>query len=53
MVHIGYDRDLEEVFIEANNKRVTIDETDVATVEKILDGFGIPFIERLEQAFWR
>lgn len=53
MVQIGYDRDLEEVFVEANNKRVAIDETDIATIEKLLDGFDIPFTERLGQAFWR
>lgn len=51
--HIGYDRDLEEVFLEVNNKRVVIDETDIATVEKLLDGFNIPYTERLGQAFWR
>lgn len=50
---IGYDRDIEELFLELNNIRVAIDETEVATVEKLLDGFGIPFTERLGQAFWR
>mgnify|MGYP003314465567 CR=1 FL=1 len=51
--HIGYDRDLETIFVEYDNKRVAIDETDIATVEKLLDGFDIPFTERLGQVFWR
>lgn len=50
---ICYDRELEELYVEMNCIRVSIDETEIATVEKLLDGFGIPFTERLGQVFYK
>ena len=50
---IGYDRKLEELYVEMNCIRITIDETEVATVEKLLEGFEIPFTEKIGQAFWK
>lgn len=51
VAHIGYDRDLEELYVEMNCIRIAIDETEIATVEKLLDGFGISFTEKVGQAF--
>lgn len=51
VVHIGYDIDLEEYYIEMNSVRLTINKTEVATVEKLLDVFKIPFTEKIGQAF--
>ena len=48
---IGYDKELEELYVEMNCIRITIDETEVATVEKLLEGFEIPFTEKIRQAF--
>lgn len=48
---IGYDKELEELYVEMNCIRITIEETEVATVEKLLEGFEIPFIEKIGQAF--
>ena len=48
---IGYDKELEELYVEMNCIRITIDETEVATVEKLLEGFEIPFTEKIGQAF--
>ena len=50
-VHIGYDRECESLYVDNNNFRVYIDETEVATVEKLLEGFEIPFTEKVGQAF--
>lgn len=51
-VHIGYDEE-EGLYVDNNNFRVYIDETEVATVEKLLEGFEIPFTEKVGQAFLR
>ncbi len=48
-VHIGYDRECESLYVENNCFRVYIDETEVATVEKLLDGFEISFTEKIGQ----
>lgn len=52
-VHIGYDKESEELYMEMNCIRVFIEETEVATVEKLLEGFGISFTEKIGQVFWR
>ena len=49
--HIGYDRDLEKFYVEMNCIRIAIDDTEVATVEKLLEGFEIPFTERIGAYF--
>lgn len=51
--HIGYDKELKELYVEMNCIRITIDETEVATVEKLLEGFEIPFTEKIGRAFWK
>lgn len=50
-VHIGYDRESERLYVEMNCIRVFIEENEVATVEKLLDGFGIEFTEKIGQVF--
>lgn len=47
--HIGYDKECESLYVENNCFRVYIDETEVATVEKLLEGFEIPFTEKIGQ----
>lgn len=51
--HIGYDGDIERLYLQCGDKYVSIDETEVGTVEKILEGLGIPFTERIGQCFWK
>lgn len=51
--HIGYDRENEELYVGMNGVKVTIDETEVATVEKLLEGFEIPFTEKIGQVFYK
>lgn len=52
-VHIGYDGDEGRLYVENNCIRVFIEETEVATVEKLLEGFGISFTEKIGQVFLR
>ena len=51
-VHIGYDEE-EGLYVENNCIRVFIEENEVATVEKLLEGYEIPFTEKIGQAFLR
>lgn len=44
---IGYDEELVEIYVIFNEKYITLGKSEVATVEKILDGLQIPFTERL------
>lgn len=50
IAHIDYDGESEALYVEMNCIRITIDETEVATVEKLLDGFGISFTEKIGQS---
>lgn len=47
--YIGYDRDLEELYIEMNSTRISIDKTEVSVIERLLDSFGINYVERIGQ----
>jgi hypothetical protein len=49
--YIGYDKDLEELYVEMNNARITIDKSEISVVERLFDGFGINFVERVGQYF--
>ena len=51
-VHIGYDGE-EGLYVENNCIRVFVEENEVATVEKLLEGYEIPFTEKIGQAFLR
>lgn len=51
--NIGYDRELESLYVEIDGVKITIDETEVATVEKLLEGFEIPFTEKIGQVFYK
>ena len=51
--HIGYDKESESLYVEHSCIRVFIDETEVATVEKLLEGFEIPFTEKIGQVFYK
>lgn len=49
-VHIGYDRDLEDLYMEYSGMsriNISIDKSEVATVEKVLDALKIPYTEKL------
>lgn len=55
-VKIGYDRDLEELYMEysgISRINISIDKSEVATVEKVLDALKIPYTEKLgEYLLW-
>lgn len=51
--HIGYDEESERLYVENNCFRVYIDEVEVATVEKLLEGFEISFTEKIGQVFYK
>lgn len=44
---IGYDSELSELFFELNHKHITLDKSEVAVVEKVLEELGIPYTEKL------
>lgn len=49
-VHIGYDRDLEDLYMEYSGMsriNISIDKSEVSTVEKVLDALKIPYTEKL------
>lgn len=53
VTEIGFDKDLLELFVELNHKRILLDRSEVATVEKILEGLEIPYTEKLgELLLW-
>ena len=47
MAKIGYDKELLELFVELNYKRIILDKSEITTVEKILEGLEIPYTEKL------
>lgn len=44
---IGYDSDLGRVYVDFESRRINLDRSEVATVEKILEGLEIPYTEKL------
>ena len=48
---IGFDEDIEELYLQINDVRVSLDKTEIATVEKLLTEFEISFTERIGRAF--
>lgn len=47
MAKIGYDKELLELFVDLNYKRIILDKSEITTVEKILEGLEIPYTEKL------
>ena len=48
---IGYDSNTEELYLQLQDVRVSLDKSEIATVEKLLIEFEIPFTERIGRAF--
>ena len=52
-IHIGYDEESERLYVENNCFRVYVEKSEIATVEKLLEGFEIPFTEKVGQVFYK
>lgn len=50
-INIEYDKEINQVFLRNGNRTLTIDRTEIATVEKIFDAMDIPYTEKLGEVF--
>ena len=46
-INIEYDKEINQVFLRNGKRTLTIDRTEIATVEKIYDAMEIPYTEKL------
>lgn len=49
--HIGYDRDLEELYVKINDFSMSIDKTEVSVIERLFDGLEINYVEHIGRYF--